>query len=101
MWCVAPLEMNEGNSLGQGYNRPTSCSVEKAPHATCNIFFNPAGSIAEYFQKFVKEPKINLRTEDKPHEIQPNEHGSFKIRQKLRANAAKWRRASIREAQHM
>jgi len=34
MWCVAPLEMNEGNSLGQGYNRPTGCSAEMAPHAT-------------------------------------------------------------------
>ena len=34
MWCVAPLEMNEGNSLGQGYNGPTGCSAEKAPHAT-------------------------------------------------------------------
>ena len=34
MWCMAPLEMNEGNSLGQGYNRPTGCSAEKAPHAT-------------------------------------------------------------------
>jgi len=33
---VAPLEMNEGNSLGQGYNRPTGCSAEKAPHATFN-----------------------------------------------------------------
>ena len=39
MWCVAPLEMNEGNSLGQGYNRPTGCSAEKAPHATFNFFF--------------------------------------------------------------
>ena len=29
--CVAPLEMNEGNSLGQGYNRPTGCSAER-PH---------------------------------------------------------------------
>jgi len=34
MWCVVPLEMNEGNSLGQGYNRPTGCSAEKARHAT-------------------------------------------------------------------
>jgi hypothetical protein len=34
MWCVAPLEMNEGNSLGQGYNRPTGCSAEKDPHVT-------------------------------------------------------------------
>ena len=31
MWYVAPLEMNEGNSLGQGYNRPTGCSAER-PH---------------------------------------------------------------------
>ena len=31
MWCVAPLEMNEGNSMGQGYNRPTGCSNER-PH---------------------------------------------------------------------
>ena len=37
MWCVAPLEMNEGNSMGQGYNRPTGCSAEKAPHANFNI----------------------------------------------------------------
>jgi hypothetical protein len=37
MWCVAPLDMNEGNSLGQGYNRPTGCSAEKAPHATFNF----------------------------------------------------------------
>ena len=34
VWCVAPLEKNEGNSLGQGYNRPTGCSAENAPHAT-------------------------------------------------------------------
>ena len=34
MWCVAPLVINEGNSLGQGYNRPTGCSAEMAPHAT-------------------------------------------------------------------
>ena len=40
MWYVAPLEMNEGNSLGQGYNRPTSCSAEKDPHATFNFNFN-------------------------------------------------------------
>ena len=40
MWCVAPLEMIEGNSLGQGYNRPTGCSAEKAPHATFNFNFN-------------------------------------------------------------
>ena len=33
MWCVASLEMNEGNSLGQGYNWPTGCSAEKAPNA--------------------------------------------------------------------
>jgi len=32
------LEMNEGNSLGQGYNRPTGYSAEKAPQAT---FFSP------------------------------------------------------------
>ena len=38
-WCVAPLEMNEGNSLGQGYNQPTGCSTEKAPHVTFNFFF--------------------------------------------------------------
>ena len=31
MLYVAPLEMNEGNSLEQGYNRPTGCSAEK-PH---------------------------------------------------------------------
>ena len=31
MWCVAPLEMNEGNLLGQGYNRPTGCSAVKGP----------------------------------------------------------------------
>ena len=40
MWCMAPLEMNEGNSLGQGYNRPTGCSAVKAPHATFNFFFD-------------------------------------------------------------
>jgi len=39
MWCVAPLEINEWNSLGQGYNRPIGCSVEKAPHATFNFNF--------------------------------------------------------------
>ena len=39
MWCVAPLEMNEGNSLGQGYNRPTGCSAEKAPHASFKTIF--------------------------------------------------------------
>jgi len=37
MWCVAPLEMNEGNSLGQGYIRPTGCGAEMAPHATFNF----------------------------------------------------------------
>ena len=37
MLCVAPMEMNEGNSLGQGYDRPTGCSAEKAPHATFNL----------------------------------------------------------------
>ena len=31
MWCVAPLEVNERDSLGQGYNLPTGCSAEK-PH---------------------------------------------------------------------
>jgi hypothetical protein len=31
MWCVAPLEMDEGNSLWQVYNRPTGCSAER-PH---------------------------------------------------------------------
>ena len=37
--CVAPLEMNEGNYLGegQGYNRPTGCGAEKAPHETFNF----------------------------------------------------------------
>jgi len=40
MWCVAPLEMNEGNSMGQAYNQPTGCSAEKAPHATFNFFLN-------------------------------------------------------------
>ena len=39
MWCMAPLEMNEGNSLGQGYNRPTGCNAEKAPHVTFDFFF--------------------------------------------------------------
>ena len=38
MLCVASLEMNEGNSMGQGYNRPIGCSAEKAPHATFNFF---------------------------------------------------------------
>jgi len=61
----------------------------------------PAGSIAEYFQKYYKESKMNLRNEDKRHEIQPNEHGSFKLCQKSRATADKCRRASIREAQHL
>ena len=37
MWYVAPLEMNEGTHWGQGYNRPTGCSAEKAPHSTCNF----------------------------------------------------------------
>jgi len=43
MWCVVPLEMNVGNSLGQGYNRPTGCSAVKAPHATFNLMslFSP------------------------------------------------------------
>ena len=27
-----------GTHWGQGYNRPTGCSIEKAPHATFNIF---------------------------------------------------------------
>jgi hypothetical protein len=31
--------MNEGKSLGQGYNRPTGCSAEKAPHATLTFYF--------------------------------------------------------------
>jgi len=39
MWCVAPLVMNEGKSLGQGYNRPTGCSAEKTSHATFNFQF--------------------------------------------------------------
>ena len=38
VWCMAPLEMNEGNSMGQGYNRPTGCSAVKALHVT--FFFN-------------------------------------------------------------
>jgi len=37
MWCIAPLEMNEGNSLGGKGNRPTGCSAEKAPHATFKL----------------------------------------------------------------
>ena len=28
-----------GTHWGQGYNRPTGCSAEKAPHATFNFFF--------------------------------------------------------------
>ena len=28
-----------GTHWGQGYNRPTGCSAEKAPHATPNLFF--------------------------------------------------------------
>jgi len=42
MWCVAPLVMNEGNSLGQGYNQPTGYSAKMAPHATfnlCDLYF--------------------------------------------------------------
>ena len=43
MWCVAPLEMNEGNSLGQGYNRPTA-AVPKRPHTRrFNVFHNFIG----------------------------------------------------------
>ena len=28
MRCVAPLVINEINSLGQGYNRPTGCTLD-------------------------------------------------------------------------
>ena len=51
MWCVVPLEMNE-NSLGQGYNRPTGCSAEKAPHATFN---HSVVSLAIYVQQSSSE----------------------------------------------
>jgi len=39
MWSVAPLEMNEGNSLGARVQSAyTGCSAEKAQHATFNFF---------------------------------------------------------------
>jgi len=38
-WCMAPLVMSEGNSLGQGYNRPTGCGAEMAPHATIQLCY--------------------------------------------------------------
>jgi hypothetical protein len=33
VWYVAPLEMNDGTHLGQGYNQPTKgCSAEERPN---------------------------------------------------------------------
>jgi len=52
MWCVAPQEMNEGNSLGQGYNRPTGCSAEKAPHANFFKYTKHAYILSEDLNTF-------------------------------------------------
>ena len=57
MWRVASLVMNEGNSLGQGYNRPTGCSAGKAPHATFKLFF--LGT--EYFKHGIYSPFFPLQ----------------------------------------
>jgi hypothetical protein len=61
MWCVAPLEMNEGNSLGQGYNRPTGCSAEKAPHATFTFFTTEINRVTSLAQETTElQPKVCL-----------------------------------------
>ena len=61
MWCVAPLVMNEGNSLGQGYNRPTGCSAEKAPHMTFNFNFKLEGGrwVAHAHEQSVSHNAVN------------------------------------------
>ena len=64
MWCVAPLEMNEGNSLGQGYNRPTGCIADKASHATFNFFKGERTSIegAKVSEQRKTILKLNMNT---------------------------------------
>ena len=66
MWFVAPLEVNEGNSLGggQGYNRPTGCSTEKGPHATFYelfIYGNIALLKIRHFGKYIKNASRYLK----------------------------------------
>jgi hypothetical protein len=69
--------------------------------ARSNITYaTQAISITEYFQKFYKVAKTKLRNEHKPHEIQPNEHGSFKKSRKLGPALVSAVMRSIREAQH-
>jgi hypothetical protein len=55
MWCVAPLVMNEGNSLGQGYNRPTSCIAKMAPHATLDVTHVIAREVLTMIQLIVEK----------------------------------------------
>jgi len=50
MWCVAPLVTNEGNSLEQGYNRPTGCSAEMAPHATFISLYSSNQSLVPLYR---------------------------------------------------
>jgi hypothetical protein len=61
VWCVAPLEMNEGNSMGQGYNRPTGCSAEKALHATFNFFLHITEVLSVFcLSVFCSEKRRNI-----------------------------------------
>jgi hypothetical protein len=44
VWCVAPLEMNEGTAWGQGYNKSTWLQCRISPHnATFNLLTLPLG----------------------------------------------------------
>jgi len=78
MWCVAPLVMNEGNSLEQGYNRPTGCSAEMTPHATFTftlpqtvgtcLDYSQGNQIMTYLQQlyYAKQYFLHIETVNRP-----------------------------------
>ena len=50
-----------GTHWGQGYNRPTGYSAEKAPHATFNFFLTPGGHSQLRSVRFTFRVKILIR----------------------------------------
>jgi len=58
MWCVAPLEMNEGNSLGARVQSAYKAAVPKKPHTRPLTLEDRTG---RFSRKFGNQFKLKLR----------------------------------------
>ena len=60
LWCLAPLEMNEGNSLGARVQSAYRLQCRKGPHATFNFKFYPWERLGTHFTGGWVGPRASL-----------------------------------------